>query len=92
MDDAPGTCAPARRGGLGRLRSAAAVSGPGGVPRTAVLPPLAVLAAAVALGHAPPPIAAAFFALSVIALIPARLPDVPVVASGDARTTAHVTR
>ena len=37
-------------------------------------------------------LAAAFFVLSVLALIPARKPDVPVVAPHGDTTTAHVTR
>jgi MFS family permease len=42
--------------------------------------------------NTPPLLTAAFFVLSVAALIPVRRPDVPVVASADASTTAHVPR
>lgn len=83
---------PARHGGCGHPRS---VVVRGGAPRTAAPPPLAVAPTDRPLPVTPAGpslLTAACFLLAVIALIPARKPDVLVVAPDDAVTTAHVTR
>lgn len=74
---------------LGRVSSAFRTLAVAGAPVGALLGG----AAAGAWGpHSTPLLTAAFFVLSVTALIPVRRPDVSAVAPGDAPTTAHVTR
>jgi MFS family permease len=74
---------------LGRVSSAFRTLGVAGAPLGALLGG----AAATAWGPgAPPLLTAAFFVLAVIALIPVRKPDVPVVAPGDDATTARAPR
>ncbi|MFI2433794.1 MFS transporter [Streptomyces sp. NPDC018693] len=74
---------------LGRVASAFRTLANAGVPLGALLGG----AVATAWGlHTPPLLTAAFFVLSVAALIPARRPDVPVVTSRDDVTTAHAPR
>ncbi|MFJ5306183.1 MFS transporter [Streptomyces sp. NPDC088350] len=73
---------------LGRVSSAFRTLAVAGAPLGALLGG----AAATAWGlNTPALLTAAFFVLSVIALIPAVKPDVPVVAPQDDATTAHVT-
>ncbi|MFJ9379047.1 MFS transporter [Streptomyces sp. NPDC101455] len=73
---------------LGRVSSAFRTLAAAGAPLGALLGG----AAATAWGlNTPALLTAAFFVLSVIALIPAVKPDVPVVAPQDDATTAHVT-
>ncbi|MFJ8633313.1 MFS transporter [Streptomyces sp. NPDC093568] len=74
---------------LGRVSSAFRTLAVAGAPLGALLGG----AVATAWGsNTPALLAAAFFVLSVIALIPGRKPDVPVVAPDDDVTTAHVPR
>ncbi|GAB2738775.1 MFS transporter [Streptomyces bullii] len=74
-------------GALGRVSSAYRTLAVAGAPLGALLGG----AVATAWGaNTPALLAAAFFVLSVIALIPARKPDVPVVAPDDGATTVHV--
>ncbi|WP_461074225.1 MFS transporter [Streptomyces deserti] len=76
-------------GMLGRVSSAYRTLSVAGAPLGALLGG----AVATAWGaNTPALLAAAFFTLSVAALIPARRPDVPVVAPEDGATTAHVHR
>jgi MFS family permease len=76
-------------GMLGRVSSAFRTLAVAGAPLGALLGG----AVATAWGpNTPALLAAAFFVLSVTALIPARKPDVPVVAPDDDTTAAHVTR
>ncbi|WP_078915120.1 MULTISPECIES: MFS transporter [unclassified Streptomyces] len=74
---------------LGRVSSAFRTLAVAGAPAGALLGG----AVATAWGeNTPALLAAAFFALSVTALIPVRRPDVPVVASEDGATTVHGNR
>ena len=74
---------------LGRVGSAFRALAVAGAPLGALLGG----AVATAWGlNTPALLAAAFFVLSVLALIPARKPDVPVVAPHGDTTTVHVTR
>ena len=74
---------------LGRVSSAFRTLAVAGAPLGALLGG----AVATAWGlNTPALLTAAFFVLSVLALIPARKPDVPVVAPHGDTTTAHVTR
>ncbi|MFY4718063.1 MFS transporter [Streptomyces sp. LaBMicrA B280] len=74
-------------GALGRISSAFRTLGVAGAPLGALLGG----AAATAWGRGTPALlAAAFFVLSVLALIPAARPDAPVAAPGDGATTARV--
>ncbi|MDN0194951.1 MFS transporter [Streptomyces sp. S.PNR 29] len=76
-------------GMLGRVSSAFRTLAVAGAPLGALLGG----AVATAWGpNTPALLAAAFFVLSVTALIPARKPDVPVVAPDDDRTADHLTR
>ncbi|MGW0630119.1 MFS transporter [Streptomyces sp. NPDC001984] len=76
-------------GMLGRVSAAFRTLGVAGAPLGALLGG----AVADAWGlNTPALLAAAFFVLSVTALIPERKPDVPVVAPQDGATTAHPTR
>ncbi|GAA2428404.1 MFS transporter [Streptomyces glaucus] len=76
-------------GALGRVGSAHRTLAVAGAPLGALLGG----SAATAWGaHTPALLAAAFFALSVTALTPARKPDVPAVAPHDDATTAHTGR
>ncbi|MFE9770071.1 MFS transporter [Streptomyces sp. NPDC005931] len=76
-------------GMLGRVASAHRTLGVAGAPLGALLGG----AVAAAWGaNTPALLAAGFFALSVVALIPVRQPDVPGVAPDDGTTTAHVHR
>ncbi|MGW2636053.1 MFS transporter [Streptomyces sp. NPDC001348] len=73
---------------VGRLASAFRTASTSGAPLGALL------GGAVARGYGlngPALFAAVLFGLAVTSLIPAGKPDVPVVASGDGATTAHVT-
>ncbi|MGP4042921.1 MFS transporter [Streptomyces sp. 2A115] len=74
---------------LGRISSAYRTLAVAGAPLGALL---GGLVATVWGLNAPPLLAAAFFVLSVTALIPALKPDVSVVEPADGATTAHVTR
>ncbi|MGW2748315.1 MFS transporter [Streptomyces sp. NPDC001450] len=74
---------------LGRVAAAFRTLACAGVPLGALLGG----AVATAWGrNTPPLLTAGFFVLAVIALIPARKPDVPVVAPRDGAATAHGTR
>ncbi|MGI5374549.1 MFS transporter [Streptomyces sp. CA-251387] len=74
---------------LGRVASAFRTLAFAGVPLGALLG--GAVASAWGL-NTPPLLTAAFFVLAVTALIPARKPDVPVVAPDDDATTAHAPR
>ncbi|MET9760372.1 MFS transporter [Streptomyces sp. NPDC006372] len=76
-------------GVLGRVSSAFRTLAVAGAPVGALL---GGAVATVWGDNTPALLAAAFFALSVTALIPARRPDVPVVAPEDGATTVHGTR
>jgi predicted MFS family arabinose efflux permease len=74
---------------LGRVSSAFRTLAVAGAPLGALLGG----AVATAWGPGTPPLlTAAFFVLAVIALIPGRKPDVPVVAPGDDAMTARAPR
>jgi predicted MFS family arabinose efflux permease len=74
---------------VGRVSSAFRTASTSGAPVGALLG--GAVAGAYGL-NAPALLAAVLFALAVASLIPARKPDVPVVAPEDGATTAHVTR
>ncbi|UXY26870.1 MFS transporter [Streptomyces sp. HUAS TT20] len=74
---------------LGRVSSAFRTASTSGAPVGALLG--GAVAGAYGL-NAPALLAAVLFALAVTLLIPARKPDVPVVAPEDGATTAHMTR
>ncbi|MFI6206710.1 MFS transporter [Streptomyces sp. NPDC051041] len=76
-------------GALGRVGSAYRTLAVAGTPLGALLGGAAVTAWG---AHTPALLAAAFFALSVTALKPARKPDVPAVAPHDDASTAHAAR